>query len=126
MSDIAGNIGNAIIKPERGNRRRIVAATRLHDGIATTDYRLSKSARPTFIVAQGENAFGKDFSLADSVVCGCCVVHLEHPDRVPSPVWWRVSYFFDRDGKEANVFVWSEPEKQFFRRSQEWFNKRSR
>jgi hypothetical protein len=126
MSDIAGNIGNAIIKTERGTKWRFVAASKLRNAVARTVFHLSHDSEKVLLCASSEHTFGKSISLHDSESCCGCIVHLEHPDRVPSPVWWRVSYFFDRDGKEANVFVWSEPEKQFFRRSQEWFNKRSR
>lgn len=124
MSDIASNIGNAIIKPERGTRWRFVAASCRRSAVATSDDHLSDYAWRCYLAAQQTNTFGKDFSLVDSVGCCGCVVHLEHPDRVPCYIWWRVSFFFDRDGKEANVFVWSEPEKTFFRQSFDWFTRR--
>jgi|SRR5688572_33230484 len=120
--DIASTDANAIIKPERGTRWRFLSTSKRCSAIATQLNELPPEQLFAYNMARTKNTFGLDFSICDSVGCCGAVVALAHPDMVPRWVWWRVTYFFDRDGKEANVFVWSDPERTFFRRSAEWFN----
>jgi len=122
MSDLADILDNAVIKPERGNRWRFVAASKFCRAIATELSMLSDLATRAYSEAHDTSTFGKDISICYSSGCCGCIVALESVDFMPRPVWWKVSYFFDRDGREANVFVWSAPERQFFRRSIDWFN----
>jgi hypothetical protein len=127
MSDLADISANAVIKPERGIFWRFVGASSRPSAwveVATGWTDLTADAVRAYSQSRSNHTFGENIVFKDSKRCCGCVVALHNQDVVPRPVWWRVSYFFDRDGSEANVFVWSAPERQFFRRSWDWFQVR--
>ncbi len=77
-------------------------------------------------LAKKSNAFGADIQLVESDSTRCCgaIVVTEFGCQMTRAAWLEVRYFLDRDGDEANVFVFDRFQKNFGRRGRAFFLRR--
>lgn len=113
MADIADISSNAVIRPGLKPCWRFV-------GMLGRDRSANCEAART---ARKSSAFGSDVVLVTSDSTRCCgaIVEMEPDGRISYRAWFEISYFFNRDGTEANVFVFNPFEKNFVRRGRGFF-----
>jgi len=113
MSDLAEKSANAIIRPGMNFRWRMVA-------FWPRDYKALSEA------AVSPHTFGTEAVLVTSDSASCCgALFVSDGGGIQPLQFWRLEYFFSRDGKEARVFEYDKWSKHFHaRRLEELWQRR--